>query len=136
MQAVRVLDVGNCDPDHRALRALLSEHFEVTVDRVMFVSEALAALRNAVYGLVLVNRRIFADDSDGLPLITAMQSDPELARTPIMMISNYADAQAGAVAAGAVSGFGKATIHAPATIRLLAEYLPRKGAHAVAGAQE
>ena len=136
MPDLRVLDVGNCDPDHAAIRALLSRNFAVAIDRVMFVPEALAALRKVSYALVLVNRRIFTDDSDGLPLITSMHSDPALAKTPVMMISNYPDAQARAVAAGAVPGFGKAAVTAPKTIELLRGYLPPKRAAAAAGVQE
>lgn len=124
----RLLDVGNCDPDHGVIRGLLQSHFDVTIDRVMFVSEALAALSRQKYDLVLVNRLIFADDSPGSALIEQMKANPALAATPIMLISNFADAQAAAVAAGAVPGFGKAKAAAPATVDLLAKYLPRRGA--------
>lgn len=128
MSGVRpcVLDVGNCDPDHGRIRQMLERHFAVTVDRVMFVPEALAALATRSYALVLVNRLIFADGSDGLALIEAMQADPRLRDTPVMMVSNFADAQARAVAAGAVPGFGKATLDAPQTLELLGRYLPSR----------
>ncbi|MFN0135407.1 MAG: hypothetical protein ACKVS9_04730 [Phycisphaerae bacterium] len=75
---------------------------------------------------MLINRLIFADDSDGLVLVRAMQADEKLRRTPVMMISNFADAQARAVLAGAVSGFGKATVGTPETLDRLAQYLPPK----------
>lgn len=127
MQKTRVLDVGNCDPDHGAMRAMLLAHFEVEVDRVMFVSEALAALSRCDYGLVLVNRLIFADGSDGMELIRKMRADA-ICKSPIMMVSNFADAQDSAVAAGALPGFGKAAIGAAETIERLANVLPRKGA--------
>ena len=43
----RVLDVGNCDPDHAMIRSMLERHFEVEIDRVMFVAEAVDAMRRA-----------------------------------------------------------------------------------------
>ena len=102
----------------------------MAIQRVMFVPEALAALRSDRYDLVLVNRRIFADDSDGLDLVTAMQADPTLAKTPVMMVSNFPDAQQRAVDAGARPGFGKAELNHPATFEKLARYLPAAGSAA------
>lgn len=125
MQKTRVLDVGNCDPDHGAIRSLLLNHFDVDVDRVMYVSEGLAAMSHAAYALVLVNRLIFADGSEGQELIRRMQADATC-KTPVMMISNFADAQQRAVAAGAQPGFGKAALHEASTLELLAKHLPRK----------
>jgi len=123
--ASRVLDVGNCDPDHRGIRELLERHFDVTVDRAMFVDEAMAQLGRQRYDLVLVNRIIFDDDSDGSELIRRMRHNGHRT-TPIMLISNYADAQERAVADGAVPGFGKAALHDPATVQLLTRHLRPK----------
>lgn len=125
MGRARVLDVGNCDPDHGAIRAMLVNHFDVDVDRVMFVDEALAQLARERYDLVLVNRRIFADDSDGMALIRSMRGDPAN-RTPVMLVSNFDDAQTAAVGLGAVRGFGKAGLGRTETIERLATILPRK----------
>lgn len=118
----RVLDVGNCDPDHAAIRRLLNR-FNAHVDRVMFVGEAMTALSRSTYDLVLVNRLIFADSSDGLELITRLKADPQTRDTPVMMVSNFADAQTRAVAAGACPGFGKSALDDGRTISLLSAYL-------------
>lgn len=126
MAAARVLDVGNCNPDHAAIRALLERNFDVAVDRVMYVNEATDALRRDPYDLVLVNRLIFADHSDGLDLIRAMQGDPSLASVPALLVSNYPEAQSAATAAGARPGFGKAHLQDHQTVDLLAQYLPRR----------
>lgn len=123
MGTKRVLDVGNCDPDHGKIVGMLTRNFDVQTDRVMFVDEALKALSGTHYDLVLVNRRIFADDSDGGELIRRMKASEALVRTPVMLVSNFPDAQAKAVAEGAVPGFGKAAIDQPATIEMLAGYL-------------
>lgn len=116
------MDVGNCDPDHAGIRRLL-EPFDVKVDRVMFVDEAMSALRETRYHFVLVNRLVFADSSDALPLIGKMKADEALRDIPVMMVSNYADAQDRAVAAGAVRGFGKDDLDKPSSIDLLRSYL-------------
>jgi DNA-binding response OmpR family regulator len=121
----RLLDVGNCDPDHAAIRAMLIKHFDVSIDRVMFVDEALAALNRATYDLVLVNRLIFDDGSEGMALVRAMRGDPAQ-KTPVMLVSNFDDAQHAAVDAGALRGFGKANLGAAATLARLAEILPAK----------
>ncbi|MFO0974035.1 MAG: hypothetical protein U1A27_11445 [Phycisphaerae bacterium] len=123
MATLPVLDVGNCDPDHSALRQLLTTHFDVAVDRVMFVADALDRMRSRRYALVLVNRLIFADGSAGMELIRAAQADAALRDQPIMLISNYADARAEAVAAGGVAGFGKADMGDRRTVELIAGYV-------------
>jgi len=120
----RVLDVGNCDPDHASIQRLLGR-FEVDVDRVMFVEEAVVALAKSRYDLVLVNRLIFADGSDGLPLIQRMKADARFQKIPVMMVSNYPEAQDRAVSEGAVRGFGKADLNEPRTLELLKPYLAR-----------
>lgn len=119
-----VLDVGNCDPDHGMISHMLTERFHVRIDRVMFVPDALARMRQNRYDLVLVNRLVFADGSEGQDLVIAAKADSALRDIPIMMISNYEDAQARAVAAGAERGFGKASVRSESTFALLAKFLP------------
>ncbi len=122
----RVLDVGQCDPDHHAIRSMLTRHFDVEVDRVMFVNEALTAMREKPYDLVLVNRLIFSDNSEGLPLIETAKADDALKDVPIMMVSNFADAQATATQAGAEPGFGKSELQSERTQSRLRDLLPVK----------
>ncbi len=126
LSQAKVLDVGNCNPDHAMIRRMLIESFDIELDRVMFVAEALEKMRTNDYALVLVNRLIFDDGSPGKELITAAKADAALAGTPIMLISNFAEAQRDAVALGAVPGFGKDNVFTPATVELLAQYLPKK----------
>jgi two-component system chemotaxis response regulator CheY len=126
MPARRVLSVGQCARDNFALAKVLAAHFDVVVDRVMFPAQALSALAATEYALVLVNRLIFDDRSPGLSLITGMKADPALRAVPVMLVSNYPEAQAEAVAAGALPGFGKDQLHAPETAARLAAVLPAK----------
>jgi CheY-like chemotaxis protein len=104
------------------MRRLLGR-FDAELDRVMFVDEAMSAMENERYDLVLVNRLIFADGSDALPLIERMKADERLRATPVMMVSNFQEAQDRAVAAGAVRGFGKGSLNTPETEELLRRVL-------------
>lgn len=124
MSRQRVLDVGNCDPDHYLIRTMIESAFDVDLERVMFVEQAQAALQTQRYALVLVNRLIFEDGSEGHRLIDWMKRDGHASQTPVMLISNHADAQDRAVAAGAAPGFGKARIGKRDTLAKLAEFLP------------
>ena len=119
----RVLDVGNCDPDHTAIRRMLESSFGAQVVRAHQESDALQLLRSQPFDLVLVNRKLDIDYSEGLPIIERIKADPKLAATPCMLITNYAEHQQAAVAAGALSGFGKQEIGAAATRQKLAMVL-------------
>ncbi len=119
----RVLDVGNCVPDHAAIRQMLETTFAAEVLQTHGPDDTLAALRRERVDLVLVNRKLDQDDSDGLEIIRAIKADPGLAAIPCMLVTNYPDQQASAVAAGAVRGFGKQELRAKSTQEHLAEVL-------------
>ncbi|UCG17184.1 MAG: response regulator [Phycisphaerales bacterium] len=119
----RVLDVGQCPPDHGAIRAMLVSLFGAEVDSALTTAQALQMLADRAYDLVLVNRLLDLDRSDGIDLIRQMQGRPKLSNIPVMLISNREDAQRRAVEAGAAHGFGKAGLHAPATEALLRPFL-------------
>jgi DNA-binding NarL/FixJ family response regulator len=123
MPARRVLSVGQCDPDDAGIAAMLEAHFEVEMDRVMYPDEAVAALARSKYDLVLVNRLIFDDRGPGMELIHRMKADATVRSIPVMLVSNFAKAQAEAVAAGAAPGFGKDELDEPATVEKLKPFL-------------
>ena len=120
----RVLDVGQCGHDHGMITRLLAG-FGARVDRVKSLEEANRALREARYDLVLVNRQLDADGSPGVDVVRAIKTDadPALAAVPVMLVSNFPEAQEEAVAAGASPGFGKAELDAPETKTRLAAVL-------------
>lgn len=76
-------------------------------------------------GLIwLVNRVLDGDfgSDDGMAVLTAAASRGPSGDGPtVMLISNYADAQDKAVAAGAVRGFGKHALYAEATVAAIRE---------------
>ncbi|UCG32905.1 MAG: hypothetical protein JSU68_14725 [Phycisphaerales bacterium] len=127
-KTARVLDVGQCGPDHLMISRMLRAHFDVEVDAAADVAQAIQALRRSDYTLVLVNRLIDGGGGEGLHLVRETRQDEQLSSIPIMLVSNLEDAQTAAVQAGAVRGFGKSALGAAATMDRLAEYLPPKDA--------
>ena len=119
----RVLDVGQCAPDHASIRRLVEGNFEAAVVQAHGLDDMLAHLEQEKFDLVLVNRKLDADDSDGLEIIKRIKNRPEMTETPVMMVTNYAQHQQTAVAAGAEPGFGKQQLRDPATLAKLARFL-------------
>jgi CheY-like chemotaxis protein len=119
----RVLDVGNCGVDHSAIRGMLERTFRAEVVQADGLDDALAALRNEPFDLVLVNRKLDQDYSDGLEIIKHIKAEKKLSAVPCMLITNYADQQQVAVAAGAEYGFGKKELSTDETQRRLATFL-------------
>lgn len=124
--APRVLDVGQCNLDHGNLSRLLTDRFGARVDRAHSLEEAIRSARRERYDLVLVNRLFDADGTEGLEFIRRLLADPTCRETPVMLVSNYVEAQASAVALGAMPGFGKAALDSPQTHALIAEALSRR----------
>ena len=118
----RVLDIGNCGPDHGAITHMIQTHFDAQVDAAHAAADALPLLEQHDYDLILVNRLLDVDGTPGLDVLAELQRSPR-ADVPVMLITNFAEHQQTAVAAGAVQGFGKNAIGAPQTIELLGNYL-------------
>jgi CheY-like chemotaxis protein len=118
-----VLTVGHCSGDHAALSRMLKEHFQVEVRRSALKEDTLRLLRSTPVDLVLTNRILDVDGSEGLALIRELKSSPDLAQIPVMLVSAYAEHQAAAVAAGAEPGFGKDELYDPETREKLAPFL-------------
>ncbi len=119
----RVLDVGNCVPDHAAIRRLLEGTFGAEVAQAHDLKGTLAELQRGQFDLVLVNRKLDQDYSDGLEIIRRVKGEPQLAAVPMMLITNYPEHQQVAVEAGAVPGFGKLELSSPLTRARLAAAL-------------
>ena len=104
---VRVALVGHCGPDQWALRSAVNsalpgvEFLSINVQSTL--SSSLPSIDIALVNRVLDGR--FESDS-GIGLIGRLASAPT-PRPALMLISNFADAQQQAEAAGAIPGFGK-----------------------------
>ncbi|MFO0900709.1 MAG: response regulator [Pirellulales bacterium] len=118
----RVLDVGQCPPDHFALRRLL-EGMGAEVVQSHTLADTVAQLRAGRFDLVLINRKLDIDYSDGMVILEHLKRHAETREIPVMLVSNYPEAQAEAVAAGAEPGFGKAQLGAAETRQRLERVL-------------
>lgn len=102
--------VGHCGPDSYMLRSAVK--YAVKGSEVLMISddtELAAALSNGV-ALLLVNRMLDGNFEvhEGVELIRRLHiTYPQL---PLVLISNYAESQRAAEAAGARAGFGKSEI--------------------------
>ena len=123
MAKPRVLDVGNCRPDHAAIKNLLTSKFDAEVVQTHGPTDTLAALRDSQFDLVLINRKLDQDYSDGIDILKEIKSDSQLSSTPVMLITNYSEHQDAAVAVGALRGFGKLELEKPETLERLSEVL-------------
>ena len=121
----KVLSVGNCSFDDYLIGRLVSANFDAELTPVSLPDEAIEMLRSDGYDLVLVNRRLAVDSSDGVDVVNRVKSDPQLADRPVMLLSNFDEAQEAAVKAGAEPGFGKAQLDRPETVEKLARFLNR-----------
>jgi CheY-like chemotaxis protein len=119
----RVLSVGQCSFDHAAINRMITSRFDAEVVPADSANETLRELRKKPVDLVLVNRKLDADYSDGLEIIKQIKADAELAKTPCMLVTNYPEYQEQAVAAGAELGFGKTQYGEPATLQRLSQFL-------------
>jgi two-component system, chemotaxis family, chemotaxis protein CheY len=111
--AKRVLSVGQCGADHYGITSTFRQAFGAEVEAASTQGEALRLLRQEPFALVLVNRIFDADGDSGVDLIRRVKGDEALRTTPVLLVSNYADAQREAVEAGAEPGFGKAELGRP-----------------------
>lgn len=113
----RVLSVGQCVPDHGSISSALKRHFGAEVVGVDTLTEAEQYCeRNGAPDLILVNRKLDIDYSDGLEVIRALKAAPTTSAAPVMLVSNYPEYQAQALTVGAVPGFGKAELGQAATL--------------------
>ena len=122
----KVLSVGQCNPDHSSLRNYFESNFDCEIIRIDSTAEALAELEKNSYDLVLVNRKLDIDYTDGTILVEEMQKNSKMKQIPIMLISNYPEYQKEAILLGAVSGIGKLEYGKETAFQKVAKYLPPK----------
>ena len=119
----KVALVGHCGPDSSFLRMAV-----MAADRGIKVmaaddSDELNELLNDGVDLVLFNRELGwgFDQTQGVEVIRTLRATHPHVKT--MLVSNYAEAQAAALAAGAVPGFGKREIGTPRVAQVIRQAL-------------
>jgi PleD family two-component response regulator len=123
MSGKRVLSIGQCGADHASISNALDRYFAAEVVPAEDWSEALSHLRRTTFDLVLVNRLLDANGSSGLAVIKEFMASEAFHRLPVMLVSNFDDAQREAIQAGAKKGFGKSALSNPATMERLRPFL-------------
>jgi response regulator RpfG family c-di-GMP phosphodiesterase len=102
---------------------MLTTNFGAQVIQAHGLEDTLTALEKTPIDLVLINRKLDNDYSDGTVILQQIKAKPEYSDLPVMLITNYAEHQATAVAFGALPGFGKLEINSPETRAKLASVL-------------
>src|SRR6266404_1022338 len=127
----RVALVGHCGPDSSFLRmAVTSAERGVQVFMADDITELNQVLKDGV-DLVMLNRELGwgFDGVPGVEMIPQIRaSNPQI---KVMLVSNYPDAQAAAVAAGALPGFGKREIGTARVTQIIRAALNERVADAV-----
>lgn len=119
----RVALVGHCGPDSTFLRIAVSRaDRDIQVVAVDDDGDLQKVLSDGVE-LLLLNRQLDYgfDEHEGVRLIRKLRAKFPQVKT--MLVSNYPEAQAEAVAAGALPGFGKRELGTPRVAELLREAL-------------
>ncbi len=116
---LRVLSVGSCSSDDARLARVVAAETGSAFQAAFDPDEALEKIAKEDYSLILVNRVIDGDGSSGVDFIARARASG--VSVPLMLISDHADAQAAAVANGALPGFGKRGLFSPETGKLLKE---------------
>lgn len=109
----KIVLVGHCGPDASYLRLAVSSADRQAKILAADDEESLQQLLTSGVDLLLLNRVLdsgFAEQL-GVDLIRRLRAkNPQM---KMMLVSNYSDAQADAVVAGALPGFGKHDIGSP-----------------------
>jgi CheY-like chemotaxis protein len=119
--ATVVLSIGQCGFDDSRLSGLVRDTLGASMDRAHSAGDAIRKLAEKRYDLVLVNRIFDGDGQSGVAFVSEIrrQENPP----PVILISDYADAQQAAVANGAMPGFGKSSLSSPETAERLKKAL-------------
>ncbi len=76
--------------------------------------------------LILVNHIPDRTGESGLECIRTLKSDDRFRKTPVMLVSNYPEAQVETTALRAEPGFGKAELQSDSAIECLANSLSER----------
>jgi two-component system chemotaxis response regulator CheY len=119
----KVALVGHCGPDSSYLRMTVGAIDRDTQVVMADDDHSLSKIVSEGVNLLLFNRVLdFGfDEHEGIAMIRKLHKhNPKL---KMMLISNYPEAQAAAVAAGALPGFGKRDLGSPRVKQMLRDAL-------------
>lgn len=102
---------------------MLSDQFGALVVQAHGAEDAMQHLREQDFDLILINRKLDQDYSDGIDVLKLLKANAQFEQIPVMLVTNYQEHQQAAVEAGAVLGFGKLELQAAETHQRLASIL-------------
>ena len=115
----KVVLVGHCGPDSSYLRMAVA-----SADRSLKVfmaddADELNSMLAAGVDLLLLNRELGwgFEESEGVEVIRQLRA--RFPQVKMMLVSNYPEAQAAAMAVGGVPGFGKREIGSPRVVEVI-----------------
>jgi two-component system, chemotaxis family, chemotaxis protein CheY len=119
----KVALVGHCGPDSSFLRIAVSRAAKEIKVLSADDSQSLQRVLDDGVDLLLLNRQLdFGFDvEEGVDIIRKLR--PQYPGVKMMLVSNYPDAQAAAVAEGALPGFGKRELNTPKVAEMIREAL-------------
>ena len=80
-----VLDIGNCNADHMFLESMLSSNFGAILIRAHRLEDAQKLLGENQVDLILINRLLDVDGSEGIEVLQALKADPQTQAIPVML---------------------------------------------------
>ena len=115
----KVALVGHCGPDSSYLRMAVSSAEKGVQVLAADDDSSLKRVLDQGVDLLLFNRVLDYgfDEDEGVAVIQKLRS--HYPQVKMMLVSNYPDAQAAAVAAGALPGFGKREVGSPRVAELI-----------------
>ena len=122
----KVMSVGQCPPDHASIKNFIESVFDAEIIRIDSTDQAIDELNKNDYNLVLVNRKLDIDYTDGTILIEKMQSDEKMKSIPVMLITNFPEYMEEAIKMGSVPGFGKTEVGSGKAIANVEKFVPKK----------
>jgi len=127
----KVALVGHCGPDSSYLRMVVAKAGRDIQVLAADDENELKQLLDRGIDLLLLNRQLDYgfDDTEGVALIRRLHA--QYANVKLMLVSNYPDAQAAAVKAGALPGFGKREMSGPRVPELIRQALGEGAATSV-----
>lgn len=102
---------------------MLKRNYGAQVLRADQLQDTLELLQNRSVDLILINRKLDIDYSDGIEILRVLKRTPPFDTIPVMLITNYPEHQQQAMAEGAVLGFGKLELSTPETKQKLVPFL-------------
>jgi DNA-binding NarL/FixJ family response regulator len=117
LDSPRILSIGQCHIDGPRIKRVLRQHLGAVVEEADSASEAASKARHSRYDLILINRELDRDHSSGVDLVSELVAINS--RTPVMIVSDFENAQQSAMQHGAVRGFGKSDLESIETLSQL-----------------